>query len=175
MDLDSSPLTRKRGRPLHQKPNGSSPAVDVNPLSAVKRRKLDIAGSSPSTPKALRVLKTAIGGVFSFGKAKENARGNETDSQASKETDGATAVFDEFIDELLAEESQDQSVHGSTSYSKSRSANRTKSFENGDCVTKSSKSGQKRKRSRMSVPEADAEMEDDVDELLLEENKAAGI
>lgn len=178
MDLDSSPRTRKRGRPLHQQLNGSSPAVDVTPLSTAKRRKLDIVGSSPSTPKALQALKTAIGGVFSFGKTKENANGaetHETDSQTSKDTDGATAVFDEFIDELLAEESQDQSINGSTPYSKSQSAKHTKPFVNRDLVTKSSKSGRKIRRSRTSVPRADADMLDDVDELLTEENKVARI
>jgi hypothetical protein len=173
MDLDSSPRTRKRARPLHQQLNSSSPAASTTPLSAVKRRKLDINGSSPSTPKALQALKTAIGGVFNFGKTKEISNGTEaleTDSQVSKDTDGATAVFDEFIDELLAEESQDQGIDGNNYDSDPHMAEHPWRHENGDNEPQKSRPRRKGRRSGSSVNAADLGTAEDVDELVNDEN-----
>jgi hypothetical protein len=170
MDLDSFPRTRKRARPLHQQLNSSSPAASTTPLSAVKRRKLDINGSSPSTPKALQALKTAIGGVFNFGRTKEISNGTEaleTDSQVSKETDGATAVFDEFIDELLAEESQDQGDNGNNYGSEPHMAEHPQRHENGDYEPQISRSRRKGRRSGSSI---NAAITEDIDELLNDEN-----
>jgi len=172
MDLNSSPRTRKRGRPLHQQLNSSSPAASMTPLSTVKRRKLDINSSSPSTPKALRALKTAIGGVFNFGRTKEILNGTEaleTDSQVSKDTDGATAVFDEFIDELLAEESQDQGVNGNNYDSESHIAH-PQPHENGDNEPQISRPRRKGRRSGSSINAADSGTAEDIDELLNDEN-----
>jgi hypothetical protein len=173
MDVDSSPHTRKRARPLHRQLNSSSPAASTTPLSTVKRRKLDISGSSPSTPKALQALKTAIGGVFNFGKTREIANDNEaleTASQVSKDADGATAVFDEFIDELLAEESQDQGINGSNYESEPHIADQSKQFGNGDIEPQDSRPRRKGRRSRNAVNPAGAGTADDIDELLNDEN-----
>lgn len=173
MDLDSSPRTRKRARPLHQQLNSSSPVASTTPLSAVKRRKLDINGSSPSTPKALQALKTVIGGVFNFGKTKEISNGTEaleTDSQVSKDTDGATAVFDEFIDELLAEESQDQGVNGNNYDSEPHAAANPQPHKNGDKEPRNSRPRQKSRRSGSSINAADSGTAEDIDELLVDEN-----
>jgi hypothetical protein len=178
MDLDSSLRTRKRARPLHQQLNSSSPAASTTPLSAIKRRKLDINGSSSSTPKALQALKTAIGGVFNFAKTKEIANGTEaleTDSQVSKDTDGATAVFDEFIDELLAEESQDQGVNSNKYDSEPHMAEHLHPYENGDNEQQNSRTRRKGRRSRSSVNAADTGTAKDIDELLDDENHHDGI
>jgi len=173
MDLDSSPRTRKRARPLRQQLNSSSPAASMTPLSAVKRRKLDINGSSPSTPKALQALKTAIGGVFNFGKAKEISNGTEaleTDSQVSKDTNGATAVFNEFIDELLAEESQDQGDNDNNYDSELHMAEHPRLHENGDYEPQNLRSRRKGRRSGSSINVANSAIED-IDELLNDENR----
>ncbi len=173
MDIDSSPRTRKRARPLHQHLYSSSPAASATPLSAVKRRKLDTSGSSPSTPKALQVLKTAIGGVFNFGKTKEIANGIEaleTASQVSKDTDGASAVFDEFIDELLAEESQDPGINGNHYESGPLMANHPKQYANGDTQSQDSRPRRKGRRSRGSANVTDSGIADDINELLNDEN-----
>lgn len=168
MEVESSPRTRKRERSFYQQLNNSSPAANTSPLSAVKRRKLGINGSSPSTPKALQALKTAIGGVFNFGKTKEIVNGNEaleTASQISKDTDGATAVFDEFIDELLAEESQDQGINGDDYESESHISDNPKPYGNGDIETQDRRPPRKGRRSRISVKATDTGTVYDVDEL----------
>jgi origin recognition complex subunit 4 len=72
MEPSPSPSARKRSRPLRQQLNHSSPLPGASPLSAVKRRKLNTYESSPSTPKALQVLKNAFGGVFGLGRSKEH-------------------------------------------------------------------------------------------------------
>jgi origin recognition complex subunit 4 len=92
---------RKRSRPLHQQLNESSP-VSGEPLhSAVKRRKLDINGSSPSTPKALQALKSAIGGVFGFGRTKENINIGNTEPEGEPPNQGRNVIQDaEELDEL---------------------------------------------------------------------------
>jgi hypothetical protein len=169
MDVDSSPRTRKRARPLHQQLNSSSPVANTTPLSVAKRRKLEINGSSPSTPKALQALRTAFGGVFNFGKTKEIANGNEaseTASQISKDTDGATAVFDEFIDELLAEESQDQGTNGDNYESETHTADPSKQYGHGDNEPQNSKPRRQGRRSRSSASTDAARTADDLDELL---------
>jgi origin recognition complex subunit 4 len=73
MDQMPSSGARKRGRLLNEEPNGSSPLSGAKTLSPVKRRKLGPGESSPSTPKALNVLKGIIGGVFGLGNKRENS------------------------------------------------------------------------------------------------------
>lgn len=65
MELDATtPGNRKRAYLEVDQPD----AIAVTPVSAAKRRKLEDAnGGSPSTPKALSAIASAISGVFSFG------------------------------------------------------------------------------------------------------------
>lgn len=70
----SATSARKReSRALHQLSN-SSPGNTDPPTSAAKRRKLNVYGSSPSTPGALNALKNVFGGVFGLGKSIEDTQ-----------------------------------------------------------------------------------------------------
>lgn len=69
---------RKRTRP-HDEPD-SSPAVTPNITAAVKRRRLNtLVKSSPSTPKGVSAIKSAIGGALKSGR-RGSAKKNTTKS-----------------------------------------------------------------------------------------------
>ena len=85
-------MTRKRNR-SHVEPDESPPKKDSTAvLSSAKKRKLNTYGSSPTSETKMGTLQRKIGGLFSRGKEKENAMGNE----------------DEDTDELAGDENQEE-------------------------------------------------------------------
>src|SRR5436190_14140217 len=76
MDARSSSGARKRSRSLHQQADSIPPSSGSSPLVPSKRRRVDASESSPPSTNTIQALKSAIGGVFGFGRRKENALTN---------------------------------------------------------------------------------------------------
>ncbi|KAH9891444.1 origin recognition complex subunit 4 C-terminus-domain-containing protein [Xylariomycetidae sp. FL2044] len=93
--------SRKRTRPQPDAESSSAPTPDIN--AAVKRRRLNaFANSSPSTPKGLSAITSAIGGYLGFGRgasAASRTPSKKPDGDSVYDFPGSSSA-DEAIQEL---------------------------------------------------------------------------
>lgn len=79
MDLDATPSSRKRAR--------SGPDDEAPTPPSLKKRRLDaVNGNSPSAPKALNAIASAISGVFGYGRQAPKPVGGDDDGLNSDES-----------------------------------------------------------------------------------------
>jgi origin recognition complex subunit 4 len=157
MDPQQTSGSRKRGRSSDERTNGSSPLPNPPAISSSKRRKLGDLGFSPSTDKALKVLKSALtplSGVFGLGSAKNTSSPHE-----SKEADPTTTKAPDNSYDMNGIQGDEESDHilDVTSMSKTRGSRLNAKSH---LVASTSPAS---KRSRLGQIESNDEMENNGD------------